>query len=702
MKIKFMSSKPFIISVKTKLFLIFILLLMTLVIIDVPLDKQTNINKYKTSNDLINNDKMIKCDKWIVITAFNPPTSFIIDLEKVVEDWNIVVIGNNETNDIQWDQFISSNKLVYLSFQKQNYLNYSVIKYLKPNSYYRKIIGYLYAIKHGAKEIYEIDEDIEFNASSHLVKNFDNVFVSYGIKNDSSMINPYFHFGEKNIWPRGFPINNIGKQFNQEFQIVNSSNINLEPMVFQGLINYNPDIDSIFYLTRKKFNNSFVFNNSQQYPLFYFPNNYVPINSKNTRYKYCIFPFLMFQISLDEYLSDIWRGYIIQYFAWRMKGAIIYYSSDSYRRNKIYNNFNFEKEKKNYYDLNIYLDILKSISDGAKNKSSLELLNYFLEVLLDKNFLEKKDIAAYQEYLKDLFYIGYNFSNCMCNGIEENFKNYLSINSELKFYKPSNIYIIKNKNLQLIYHIFSEKIYNDILLIVNYNSEGFLKLNEYIRFLYKKFFPNIIFIYPSKTNASNTISCEESKKGYYSYKCFIKVYFKYPEYRGYLYINDDLFLKVWELSDLNFDIPWFYAYKSLSRKWFHYSHCYSIYNLFKNNAIWKYNMIQFNGYFDVLSGLADFYYLPNDYALKISNILQKMFNSRIFLECAIPSSMAILLSSKYQIIYIEALWGNKRKEVIKFLYTKFDQITIHPVKFSNKTTKNKVSQYIYFINAIEF
>ena len=55
MKIKFMSSKPFIISVKTKLFLIFILLLMTLVIIDVPLDKQTNINKYKTSNDLSNN-----------------------------------------------------------------------------------------------------------------------------------------------------------------------------------------------------------------------------------------------------------------------------------------------------------------------------------------------------------------------------------------------------------------------------------------------------------------------------------------------------------------------------------------------------------------------------------------------------------------------------------------------------------------------
>jgi hypothetical protein len=64
--------------------------------------------------DVINNDKRIKCDKWIVITAFNPPSPFIIDLEKVVEDWKIVVIGNNETNDIQWDKFMSSNKLFYL------------------------------------------------------------------------------------------------------------------------------------------------------------------------------------------------------------------------------------------------------------------------------------------------------------------------------------------------------------------------------------------------------------------------------------------------------------------------------------------------------------------------------------------------------------------------------------------------------------
>ena len=39
-------------------------------------------------------------------------------------------------------------------------LRYKTVKYLNYNSYSRKNIGYLFAIEHGAKEIYEIDEDI--------------------------------------------------------------------------------------------------------------------------------------------------------------------------------------------------------------------------------------------------------------------------------------------------------------------------------------------------------------------------------------------------------------------------------------------------------------------------------------------------------------------------------------------------------------
>ena len=42
-----------------------------------------------------------------------------------------------------------------------------------------------------------MDEDIKFNNTCQLNQYFDNTFVSYVIKNHSSMINPYSYFGQK-------------------------------------------------------------------------------------------------------------------------------------------------------------------------------------------------------------------------------------------------------------------------------------------------------------------------------------------------------------------------------------------------------------------------------------------------------------------------------------------------------------------------
>ena len=46
-------------------------------------------------------------------------------------------------------------------------------------------MGYLYAIQRGAKEIYEIDENLIFYDLSFLNDNFENKIVSYGTRNDS-------------------------------------------------------------------------------------------------------------------------------------------------------------------------------------------------------------------------------------------------------------------------------------------------------------------------------------------------------------------------------------------------------------------------------------------------------------------------------------------------------------------------------------
>ena len=61
-------------------------------------------NSYKDNYNIIS-------DKWIVMTAFNSPSESIINLEKNINNWKIVVIGNNKTINSDWNIFINSNNL---------------------------------------------------------------------------------------------------------------------------------------------------------------------------------------------------------------------------------------------------------------------------------------------------------------------------------------------------------------------------------------------------------------------------------------------------------------------------------------------------------------------------------------------------------------------------------------------------------------
>ena len=391
---------------------------------------------------------------------FNPPSYSIFNLEKTVHDYKIVVIGNNESNDNAWKIFRRSKRLFYLSLKQQNNLKYRILKFLKPNSYFRKSIGYLFAIQNGAKEIYEIDEELEFHSNNFTKYNIKNKYISYVSRKDNLMTNPYLHFGYTNIWPRGFRINDIGRQINNSIYLINSTNLYLKPLIFQGLINFFPDIDSLFSTTMIKIENIYEFKISNSDPLLYSPNNYIPINSKNTRYLYEIFPLLIFPISLDENIADIWRGYLMQSFAWIIKGCVIYHISDAFRKSFKKNNHYFLTEKKIFFNLNKFLALLhlKNFNNKEPKMDTLKLLNNYLKILIDNNIFAKIDKKIYSAYLKDLNHIGYNFS-FFCNTKKNIFNNstYLKISLKFKLYIHSSLFIIINSNIKLINHLYLNK-----------------------------------------------------------------------------------------------------------------------------------------------------------------------------------------------------------------------------------------------------
>ena len=646
----------------------------------------------------------ITSDKWIVMTTSNSPTNDIINLEMKINNWKIVVIGNNNTIDSDWDIFKKSIKLIYLSIKEQKKLGYNILKFLNPGSYCRKNIGYLFAIQHGAKEIYEIDENLKFSSDSFSFINFNvnNSYICYGKENNEKMINPYVHFGETNIWPRGFLYKDVIIDYNKIFYYAHYSKVKLKPMVYQGLINGIPDVDSFFLLTNTKANKSLNIYFSNKDPLLYLSDNYVPINSKNTKYSYEIFPFLMLPITINESISDILRGYIIERFSYLFKGIIAFHNTNAYNDKLNYSNIINEREM--LMNSNKILDIIKS--NKYSNNNSMKLLFKIINELIKNKFLKNQELKIYKAFLKDLVKVGYKYTSEFNENIRDNHFINLNFSSEIIYYIPTNQKLLRgNNNYSIIKHSSSDKLYNDILLIINYNFPGFLKLNQYIEELYKKYFPNIVYIYPDNSENSNPniISCDETKKGVYSYECIKHVYEKFPNYKGYLYTNDDNYMKVWEFDNLDFSIPWFYIFDIQIRPGTHFFPlCKNIFKICDNDLKYKQNYIQFFGFFKLYKGLADFYYIPNNYFVNFIELAHKMYGGSVYLECAVPSIFALLSTPKIQMIYIRPLMYEQRKGAIKVLRHEFQQMCIHPIKFSDSKNKEEVNKYIYFINAIDF
>lgn len=245
-------------------------------------------------------------------------------------------------------------------------------------------------------------------------------------------------------------ISDIGKYANNKFYILNPNNLLLKPLIYQGIINGFPDFDSIFLKT-KILNQLQKINFINNYPLVYLPGNYIPINSKNTKFLYDIFPFLLLPTTVNERISDIWRGYIMQYFAWRYNGCVIYYISKNYiEEGNLLNQSQFYRDKNLFFNIDKFLDIL-NINSNMEFNNATDLLFKIINDLISNELLGKNEIKIYKAFFEDLSNVGYSFSSIIFNKISYKFKNYINSYSEFNYYFPSeSISILNNRSNNLI------------------------------------------------------------------------------------------------------------------------------------------------------------------------------------------------------------------------------------------------------------
>lgn len=110
--------------------------------------------------------------------------------------------------------------IVFLDVPSQEELPYASMEHIPWNHFGRKNVGYLYAIQHGAKIIYDTDDDNKLITGQIPQDRFFGVDAQIQLKQTSAIqraYNPYLDFisanpwtGERVFsWPRGLPLESI-------------------------------------------------------------------------------------------------------------------------------------------------------------------------------------------------------------------------------------------------------------------------------------------------------------------------------------------------------------------------------------------------------------------------------------------------------------------------------------------------------------
>jgi hypothetical protein len=278
----------------------------------------------------------------------------------------------------------------FYSVERQKSLGFKLSELLPTKHYARKNLGYLVAIKNGADVIVETDDDNiplpgfwenrSRTQNAHLV-------------DQPGWVNVYKYFTEKNIWPRGFPLENI---LDSVPKLAALTEINSP--IQQGLADDNPDVDAIFRLTQPL---PIVFNKSAGVALK--GGAVCPFNSQNTTWFKEAFPLLYLPSYCSFRMTDIWRSFVVQRIAKQCEWPVYFHGSSVRQERNAHNIMNDFKDEISGYVSNS--EIVKELNDislkGGGAAISENLVRCYRRII-DLGLIGQEELKIVEAWVDDI------------------------------------------------------------------------------------------------------------------------------------------------------------------------------------------------------------------------------------------------------------------------------------------------------------
>lgn len=335
----------------------------------------------------------------LVITSIAPPNKVLKNYAEGSNTHNIdyIVIG-----DVASPKDFSLGNCDFYSLDAQKKLPFKFSKSVPEKHYSRKNIGYLLAISRGAEVIVETDDD---NLPKESFWNKRELYHKAHLFSDNNWINVYKLFtGNKNIWPRGFALEELTKSSPSLDNAIIKEN-NFCP-VQQGLADVAPDVDAIYRLTNPEEAN-FAFKESSAVVIG--NQSWCPFNSQNTTWFRVAFPLLYLPSCCSFRMTDIWRSFIAQRILWTCGWGVLFHQATVWQERNEHDFLkDFEQEIPGYLNNGKICKMLSGLELKVGEENIIQNLHFCYLKMVENNWIDKKELYLLDDWIEDLQKLGFN------------------------------------------------------------------------------------------------------------------------------------------------------------------------------------------------------------------------------------------------------------------------------------------------------
>ncbi|XP_009758553.1 probable glycosyltransferase STELLO1 [Nicotiana sylvestris] len=487
-----------------------------------------------------------RSEQWIVVSVSNYPSSSLQSLVRL-KGWQVLAIGNSRTPK-DW----SLKGAIFFSLEQQASLGFRVVDFLPYDSYVRKSVGYLFAIQHGAKRIFDADDRGEV-IGGDLGKHFDleldgatakkQRILQYSLEiENKTVVNPYIHFGQRSVWPRGLPLESVGFVNHEEFYTEVSGG---RQYIQHGISNGLPDVDSVFYSTRKTGSEAFDIIFDEHAPKVALPQGLmVPINSFNTLFHYNAFWSLMLPVSVSTMASDVLRGYWAQRLLWEIGSFVVMYPPTLHRDDNI-EAYPFSDEKDLHVNVGRLIRFL--VSWKSEKQRLFEKILELSHSMALEGFWSENDVKLTAAWLQDLAAVGYQQPRLMA--VQLDLQKAAVKHGDKKEFVPRklpSVHLGAEESGTVNYEIGNlirwRKNFGNVVLIMFVTGPVQQTALEW-RLLYGRIFKTVVIL---STQADADLAVERGQLDQ-AYKYLPRIFERFNSTEGFLFLQDNTILNYWNL-----------------------------------------------------------------------------------------------------------------------------------------------------------